>query len=274
LTLYETGDLDFVSLPPIAIPSYRKHPEYVRAPFLRGYYYGFNIEKNPFDDPRVRRAFSLAVDRKEFPVILKGGEIPATSWIPPGMFGYNASIGLPFDPGKARGLLREAGYPDGKEFPPVTAAFNSAPENQLIAENLQEQWKRNLGVAVSLDNQDWKVYLKNLTTDAPPLFRLGWGADYPDPDNFMNLFTLESGNNHTRWANPRYDRIIAEASMERDPKRRQALYDEAQRILTEEDVPIIPLFVAAQNRLIKPYVKGLELNPMDNLYLKNVYLDD
>jgi oligopeptide transport system substrate-binding protein len=270
LSLYETGDLDMISLPPVAIPTYRRHPDYVHAPFLRGYYYGFNVKKKPFDDVRVRRAFALAVDRREFPVILKGGEIPVTSWIPPGMFGYQPKVGLPFDPVSARRLLSEAGYPEGRGFPKVDAVFNSSPENQMIAENLQEQWKRNLHVAVSLSNQDWKVYLKTLEVDPPPLFRLGWGADYPDPDNFMNLFTAASGNNHTRWTDPHYDALIAKAAVEPDRSSRQRLYDEAQRLLTEADVPIVPLFAAAQNRLIKPYVKGLKLNAMDILYLKNV----
>jgi oligopeptide transport system substrate-binding protein len=273
LTLYDTGDLDMVSLPPVAIPFYQSQKEYLHAPFLRGYYYGFNVRKRPFDDVRIRRAFSLGIDRSEFPLILKGGELPATSWIPPGMFGFQPGIGLSFDPVKAKALLREAGYPDGKDFPSVEAAFNSSPENQIIAENLQEQWKRNLGVKITLNNQDWKVYLKALQVDPPPLFRLGWGADFPDPDNFMNLFTAISGNNHTRWENPQYDSLVDQAAKEPDPHRRQKLYDVAQRILTETDVPMMPLFVAAQNRLIKPYVKGLKLNAMDNLYLKVVWME-
>ncbi len=273
LTLYETGSLDLVSLPPIAIPHFEKSPEYLNFPFLRGYYYGFNVGKPPFDDPRVRKAFSMAVDRTEFPKILKGGEIPTSSWIPKGMPGYNPNIGLSFDPQEAHRLLAEAGFPNGKGFPKITAAFNTNPENNLIAENLQAQWERNLGVKVDLDNQEWKVYLKRLTTDTPALFRLGWGADYPDPDNFMNLFTSTSGNNNTHWKNKRYDQIIRDAAVERDPNKRQTLYDEAQRILTEKDVPIMPLFIAAQNMLIKPYLKGLEINAMDLLYLKDVSVE-
>jgi|SRR5579884_1694800 len=270
LTLYETGYLDRVALPPVAIPRYRNRPDYLHAPFLRGYYYGFNTEKPPFNDVRVRQAFSMAIDRNEIPRILNGGEIPATSWIPEGMFGHNPKIGLGFNPAKARALLAEAGYPGGAGLPAVRLAFNTDPTNRLIAENIQAQWKRNLGVTVDLDNMEWKVYLKRLKEDTPQIFRLGWGADYPDPDNFMNLFTGSSGNNYTRWKNADYDRLISEAASEPNELKRRALYDETQRILTESAVPIMPLFFAAQNLLIKPSIQGLKVNAMDILHLKQV----
>ncbi|MBI3607856.1 MAG: peptide ABC transporter substrate-binding protein, partial [Nitrospirae bacterium] len=145
--------------------------------------------------------------------------------------------------------------------------------NTLIAENLQAQWKKHLGVTVALDNLEWKVYLKRLQHDAPPLFRLGWGADYPDPDNFLALFTAGSGNNHSGWANARYDALVAEAAAEGDRTKRSALYHEAQRLLTEEDVPIIPLFTHVQNVLVKPWVKGLDFNAMEILSLHGVTME-
>ncbi|HUJ80077.1 MAG TPA: peptide ABC transporter substrate-binding protein [Nitrospiria bacterium] len=270
LTLYDTGDLDLARLPPEAIPFYEGSTEFARVPILRGYYYGFNVTAAPFDDPLVRQAFALAIDKSEFPRILKGGEVPTNSWIPVGMFGYNPGIGLAYDPEAARAKLAAAGYPRGRGFPEVTAAYNTDPVNTLIAENLQAQWKRTLGVSVALDNQEWKVYLKRLQTKTPPLYRLGWGADYPDPDNFMALFTSHSGNNYTHWADARYDELIGQAASMPDPVRRRQLYDEAQRILTEEAVPIIPLFVATQNYLVKPYVRGLRLDAMELLQLKGV----
>jgi len=272
LTLYETGFLEVVNLTPLAIPRYRRHPEYVTAPQLRGNYYGFNVEKKPFHDVRVRKAFAMAVDKSQLTRILQGGEIPTNSWVPKGMFGYNPEIGLRFNPREAQRLLAEAGYPGGKGFPPVKAVFNSDPVNSLIAEFLQGQWRRNLGVSIELDNQEWKVYLQNLKADPPPLFRLGWGADYPDPDNFLNLFVTGGGNNNTKWGNRRYDELIERAGAETNERTRVALYNEAQKILTEEDVPIISLFISAQNMLIKPYVQGYEVNAMDILYLKRVSL--
>lgn len=274
LTLYETGFLEVVNLPPLAIPRYRGHPEYVTAPQLRGYYYGFNVEKKPFSDVRVRKAFAMAIDKTRLTRILQGGEIPTNSWVPKGMLAYNPEIGLRFNPREARRLLAEAGYPGGKGFPRVKAVFNSDAVNSLVGEFLQAQWREHLGVSIDLDNQEWKVYLKNLKADPPPLFRLGWGADYPDPDNFLNLFVTGGGNNNTKWGNRRYDELIARAAGEPDERTRVDLYNRAQKILSEEEVPIIPLFVAAQNMLLKPYVRGFEVNAMDILYLKRVRLAD
>ena len=269
LTLYETGDIDLVSLSPEAIPTYAGRPEFHRAPLFRGYYFGFNTTQKPFNDVRVRRALSLALDRSEFAKILKGGEIPAASWIPAGMFGANERIGLWRDEGKARTLFADAGYPGGRGFPRVSAVYNTDPVNTLIAENLQAQWKRVLGIDVTLENIEWKVYLRRLATDTPALFRLGWGADYPDPDNFMALFTTESGNNHTHWGDPGYDALVSRASIEREAGRRRRLYDQAQRILTERDAVITPLFVAAQNMLVSRRLSGVRLDPMEILTFKH-----
>ncbi len=273
LTLYETGGIEMVNLQPEAIPFYSKSKEYINLPLLRGYYYGFNVKARPFDDVRVRRAFSMAIDRLELPRILKGGEIPASSWIPKGMFGYSPDIGSKFDPEGALMLLAEAGYPNGKGFPSVTLAYDTNPVNNLIAENIQAQWKRNLNIKIDLNNQEWKVFLKRLKTDTPAIFRLGWGADYPDPDNFMTLFTTTSGNNNTGWGNKRYDELVAAASMERDEVKRLNLYNKAQKILVEEDAPIMPLFITAQNLLIKPNVKNLDINAMELLYLKRARIE-
>lgn len=272
LTLYETGELDMAELPPVAIPHYRTHPEYENLPLLRGYYYGFNVTKPPFDNAKVRRALSHAIDRNKIPVILKGGQLPTASWIPKGMFGYNPNIGPAFDTLKAQTLLTEAGYSGGEKFPPFSIAYNTDPTHRLIAQFVQDQWKKNLGLKVELEDQEWKVYLKKLDIDPPPVFRLGWGADFPDPDNFMNLFIATSGNNRLRWENKRYDRLIAQGAAEQNPEKRQAIYDEAQILLTETDSAIISLFVAAQNVLVKPHVKNIGLNAMEWLYLKRVRL--
>lgn len=272
LTLYETGELDWIELPPVAIPHYKDHPEYRGMPQLRGYYYGFNVTKPPFDDALVRRAFASAIDRSRIPHILKGGEIPVSSWIPKGMFAFNPDIGLKFDPEKARRLLAQAGYPGGKGFPRTVAVYNTQDTNRLIAEFIQSQWKEHLNLDIHFDSQEWKVFLSRLDVDPPQIFRLGWGADFPDPDNFMNLFLSTSGNNRLNWKNPRYDELVARGAAVRDPGERRRIYDEAQTILTMTDAAIVPLFVQVQNLLLKPYVKGLELNSMELMYIKKIRL--
>lgn len=273
LALYEQGRLDFIdnySAPILDKPRIAQFPGFKHVPQLRGYYYGFATDRKPFDDVRVRRAFAMAIDRSLFPKLLHGGELPATSWIPPGMLGHNPEIGLGTNPSEARKLLSEAGYPGGKGFPEVVLGYNTDETHKIVAEAVQGMWQRNLGVVVRLENQEWKVYLKKLTTDPPHIFRLGWGADYPDPDNFMKLFTSLSGNNNTRWKNPRYDRLLDRAARDFDPRRRKALYDEAQRILCETDVPIVPLFTTTESTVLSPRFTGLELNSMARLALREV----
>ncbi len=274
LTLYETGELDYIELPPIAIPYYKSSPEYRNKPQLRGYYYGFNIEKPPFDNVLVRRALAHSINRSFIPKILKGGELPTSSWIPKGMFGYNENIGSKFNPEMARSLLAKAGYSGGKNFPKVTAVFNTGGDvHRMMGEFLQEQWKKHLNIEIQFESQEWKVYLSRLDIDPPQIFRLGWGADFPDPDNFMNLFISTSGNNRLRWANPQYDQLVALGSTLKNPQDRKRVYDEAQVLLTETEVPMIPLFITAQNLLVKPYVRGLETNAMELLYLKRIRIE-
>ncbi len=272
LTLYETGELEMVELPPVAIPHFKKHKEFDSLPQLRGYYYGINVTKAPFDNPLVRRAFAHSIDRSRLPLLLKGGEFPTSSWIPKGMFGYNPDIGAKFNPVTAQKLLAQAGYPDGTGFPETVAMYNTNDTNRLIGEFLQAQWKEHLNVNIQLESQEWKVFLNRLQVDPPQVFRLGWGADFPDPDNFMNLFISTSGNNRLRWSNSRYDELVALGATLNNPRERQSVYDEAQRILTETDTAMIPLFVSTQNLLIKPYVSGFEINPMELMYLKKVSL--
>jgi len=123
---------------------------------------------------------------------------------------------------------------------------------------------------VRLDNQEWKVYLKKLKTDPPHVYRSGWGADYPDPDNFTKLFTSLSGNNDTRWKNLRYDQLLDSAAREFNEPKRKRLYDEAQKILCETDVPIAPLFTTTEHTVLNPRFSGLEFNSMARLLLKDV----
>ena len=153
---------------------------------------------------------------------------------------------------------------------PVRIVFNSDQTHKLVAEKVQALWREHLGVRVELENREWKVFLKELASNPPPVFRLGWGADFPDPDNFMNLFTSYSENNHTGWANPRYDALVERAARAADPAERQRLYDEAQAILCQEDVPIVPLFVTASNFAVARRLHGFVPRAMDQYFFDEV----
>ncbi len=273
VTMFEQGNLDFIddhSIPPLDKPRLSKLSGYKLVPQLRGEYYSFAVDRKPFDNPQVRKAFAMAIDRDVLPKILQGGQTPATSWVPPGMLAHNPEIGLKFNPDEARRLLKEAGYPDGKGLPPIVLGYNTDEEKKLVAEAIQSMWQKHLGVVVQIENQEWKVFLKKLQNDPFPVFRSGWGADYPDPDNFMKLFTSNSGNNHGRWKNPRYDQLLELAARELDPKKRTQIYDEAQKILSETDAAIVPLYWKAEATILNPKFTGLEYNSMARMDLRHV----
>jgi oligopeptide transport system substrate-binding protein len=274
INMFESGSLNYVSrLPALEIERLKSSPAYRNAPFLRGYYYGFNTKKTPFTDVRVRQAFAHAIDRTQIVSLLKGGQMPTTSWVPKGMPGYEPKVGLGFDVKKAQKLLADAGFPGGKGFPEVTFMFDTRDDNKVIAERLQSMWQTNLGVKLRAQNEDWKVYLNRLKTDVPAMYRMGWGADYPDPNNFMDLFTSYSENNHSNWKSKDYDTLVETAASESNAAKRLAGYKKAQELLLEKDAIIIPLFIDSLNVLVSPNVKNLKLNALDKLDLKTVEMN-
>jgi oligopeptide transport system substrate-binding protein len=274
--LYQNNELDYIdnrSFPTSDVESLKGSSEYRNFPLLRNYCIGFNIEKKPFDNFKVRRAISMAIDRSVFPRILRRNEKPSDSWIPPALAGYKKSSGQGFDPPKAQALLAEAGYPQGKGFPQVTVLFPAREDAKLVMEAIQDELKRNLNIHIELVSQEWKVYRQALLRDPPPMFRDSWGADYPDAETFMNIFMEGNGNNHTRWHSKRYDQIVQAAEAELDGKKRAALYAQADAFLCREETPIVPTFLASQNLLIKPWVTGISCNPLDIQFLKDVSLN-
>lgn len=277
LALYESGELDYIDgrgIPLLEIPRLRLSSEFSTEPQFRGNYIGFNTKKPPFDNTLVRKAFSAAIDRVSLIELIQGLGIPSTSWIPKGMLAYNENIGIKFDPELAKKLLEQSGYNNMNNLPKITFLYPDVSFNRIIAESLQSMWKNFLGVEIELVNQEWKVYLSTLTTDPPHLYRAGWSADFPDPHNFMNLFGCNSGNNHTGWCNPVFDDLINKASAESNEAKRITLYDEAQKILTESDVPIACMYNSIQQTMKKPYVKGLGQNPLGLIYLNNIYFSE
>ncbi len=273
-SLYLNNELDFIdnrSIPISEIETVRKMPETEIYPLLRGTYIGFNVNKPPFDNKYVRAAFSHAINRTVFPKILKREEAPSSTWIPPGLKDfYSPDIGCNFDVNKAREFLAKAGFPNGNNFPKVTMHFPTREDAKLIAESVQALWKKILNVDVEIVNQEWKVYLSTLQRDPPHMFRMSWGADFPDPDTFMTLFTSTSGNNHGRWKNKTYDELVLQAATTLDLSKRKILYKKAQQLLLEEDIAIAPLFFNTQVLLNKPWVKNLKFNAMDLVFCEDI----
>lgn len=272
---FRAGDLHVTSTVPLnKIAVYqRDNPEVLRIdPFFGTYFYRLNTTRKPFDDPRVRRALAMAIDREAIVRhVTLGGEEPAHFLTPPDTVGYTCSTRIPEDVEEARRLLAEAGYPDGKGFPPVEILFNTLEAHKSIAEAVQAMWRRNLGIQVTLTNQDWNVYLASMTSLNYDIARSGWIGDYYDPMNFLECFLTDGGNNRTGWSNAEYDRLLAEALQERDDARRLELYQQAEAILLEE-APIIPVYFQKRQYLIAPTVGGWRPSVLGQVSYKELYL--
>lgn len=273
LNLFVAGRMDLVlDMLPLAIPQMKSQPDYYNGPKLEVRYVGYRIDKPPMDNVAVRKALAMAIDRSELPSVLKGGEIGTRTWLPPGMFGHAEEVGLAHDPDKARALLAEAGYPKGKGFPEILLLYRAGDDWRLIAENLQQQWKRELGITIRIEVREQKVFFQEIDGESPPPMHLArWVADFPDPENFMGLFKSNSGNNSLGIKSSDFDRRVDQAVQTDDRGQRETLYDEAQRVLLEEEVAMAPLYVNAQNHLRNPDLGGLEFNAMGDLFLGPVY---
>ena len=237
--------------------------ELVIAPSFCTYYYGFNTAKKPFDNPKVRLAFSMAVDRKSLiDNVTKGGQEPAQWFARPGLVAAPTikdypNLGVKSDAAKAKALLTEAGFADVTKLGEITLMYNTSEGHKKIAEAIQQMWKKNLGVDVKVANQEWKVYLKTLQTDAPQIWRLGWCQDYADANNFTKEVFRTGGHETkaTNWSNKKFDDLVDKAMVETDVKKRTDLYAQAEQILVYEDAAIIPIYWYTRVTLTKPYVK-------------------
>ncbi|MDD2707609.1 MAG: peptide ABC transporter substrate-binding protein [Verrucomicrobiae bacterium] len=245
--LYSVGAADVILdkglIPTILLADLRGRPDFHASSFLATYFYRVNVTRRHLANPRVRRALGMAIDKRRLVErITRAGELPAGSFVPPGIPGYEPPSGLPFDPGEARRLLAEAGYPDGKGYPPLVLLFNKSELNEQMATEIQDMLRRGLGVRVELKQQEWKVYLNTMDKLDYDLCRSSWVGDYMDPNTFLDLFVTGGGNNRTGWSDPEYDRLIQDASREAARDKRRALLLRAEKLLCEEQLPIIPLY--------------------------------
>jgi oligopeptide transport system substrate-binding protein len=225
-----------------------------------------NAAQAPFDNQKVREAFSMAIDRDAFVQgVQQGAGQVATAWVPPGMPGFNADAGKQwtFDPAKAKKALSDAGYPEGRGLPKVTYTVTSTDSNRLIGQFLQDQLKKNLGVEIALDFVDSKTFGQRFTGNQYSMATVTWIAAWPYPDNFLaDLFTSDGNNNHVAYKDPKFDDLIRRAAAEQDDKKRLALYDEAQKLMLSA-APIAPMYNRLSFVLVKPAVKELVMTPMD-----------
>ncbi len=273
---FRAGNLHVTETLPLAkIDVYKKNnPELLRIdPYLGNYFYRINTTKPPLNDKRVRRALAMAIDRDAIvKFVTKGGQLPANSLVPPDTAGFTGAARVPTDFTAAKKLLADAGFPDGKGLPPIELLYNTQEAHKIIAEAIQQMWKKNLGIEVKLLNQEWKVYLDSQRTLNYQICRAGWIGDYPDPNTFMDMFVTGGGNNETGWSNAEYDRLIREAGLTGDQKKRYELFQKAEAILMDE-CPIIPIYFYTHVHLQRPNLKGWYPTILDNHPYKFVWLE-
>jgi ABC-type oligopeptide transport system substrate-binding subunit len=274
--LYKAGDLDWNTsgyVPSPFIPSLRGDADFRSAPFQAVYFYSLNVTRRPLDDPRVRRALNLAVDRVAIARdLLKGTRAPWGRFTPQGYPGYPAPPELSYDPARAREWLARAGYPGGRGFPRISILFNTSEDHRRIAEAVQAMWTRGLGIPVELRNMEWGSTLQATTTLRYDVARRSWIGDYLDPGTFLEIMRGGGGNNRTGWSDRRYDRLLDEARGEPDPARRLRLLGDAEALLLA-DGPVIPIYHYATAELVKPWVRGVWSNALDIHPLEDVWID-
>ncbi|MBI4284671.1 MAG: hypothetical protein HY670_02065 [Chloroflexi bacterium] len=269
MLMYENGELDVTGvglndIERVLDPADPLNKELLTVQRFQNGFLGFNVTKPPFDDPKVRRAFALAVDwNKIIEVSLKGVVERAAGYVPPGVPGHNAELKpLPFDPTQAKQLIAESKYGSVDKLPPVTlyVLFGAGPSDEAMV----AMWQQNLGVAVNVEAVRELAEWQQRSHDREfQLFTSGWVADYLDPQNFLEvLFHSQSEENHLAYANPAVDAALAEAAVTRDNAARLKKYQEIEKTILQ-DLPAAPFDQSGKSyTLVKPYVKGFNLYPI------------
>lgn len=275
--MFRAGQLHkSVGVPLNKIPVYRDSgdPSLRIEPYLGTYYYRFNTTKAPLDDVRVRHALAMTIDRDLLiESVLYGVVTAAYAITPPGTLGYQPPKLFDFDPSEARKLLDEAGYPNGEGFPVIELLYNTSESHRKIAVAVQQMWKKHLNIDVSLVNQEWKVYLDTVNQLNYDVSRAGWIGDYVDPNNFLDMWITDGGNNRTGWSNAEYDKkILQDIPKITDKQERNEAFYEAEKLFLES-MPIIPIYTYSNNQLVDPSVKGMPSNLMDHYSFKHIYLE-
>jgi len=271
VALYESGELDVAgegagSLPVEEVTRIREDAtlgaELHEGPRASTTYVGFTMTKAPFDNVLVRKAFSAAIDRETMVRDVVGSGVPATQFAPPGIFGApDPEIGIGFDAAQAQAWLAEAGYPDGAGFPTVTYRYFANTLEEALAQALQAMWKETLNVDVQIEAQEFPVFLAGLKNDVPleqmpEMWRLGWGADYPDENNWVyEVFHCTDSSNYPRATCTEADELAKQAALEPDQAVRKELYAQVETLMFQEEVRVAPYYHRGYTILTKPYVQ-------------------
>ncbi|WP_319023196.1 peptide ABC transporter substrate-binding protein [Tepidibacter hydrothermalis] len=284
---FQSGEIDGSDgVSEAQIPQLREKndPTFTIHPNIAVYYYSLNVTKEPTNDPKVRKALSLAIDRNLITtVVVKAGQKPAKTYVPEGITGpdgkdftQNAKdygIKEKANVEEAKKLLAEAGYPNGEGFPETTVYYNTNENHKAIAEAVQEMWKKNLNINVKLQNQEWKVFQETRTQGNFQIARDGWTGDYLDAMTFLDMFISTSGNNHSQWKNPEFDKLITDIKKTEDLEKRDKMLHQAEDMLMDESI-VIPIYYYTNPELLKENIKGVKVSPLGQVFFDNAYIEE
>jgi len=247
-------------------------------PAFGTYFYSFNCRPNlpdgrpnPFHDAKVRKAFSISVEKSIIAEnVRRIGEAVADVLVPPNSIaGYPPVYGAAYDPAEARRLLAEAGYPNGEGFITVSILYNKDSGHDLIAQAIAKSWQTNLGVKVTLDQKEIKVFRQDLKSSNYMIARGGWFGDYGDPTTFLDLSKTNDGNNDRKYSNPVFDSLLDRAANELDPIKRMGVLAEAERMLVQDEFPMLPIFHYGLVHMFNPHkVSGVSPHPRQKQHIQ------
>lgn len=279
LSAYKTGEIQFAF--PISVDemdAWKDKPDYMKVNELGITYFEFNVTKKPFNDPRVRKALSLVVDRNYLvEKVTKENQTTATGFVPLGMNDVDSTkqfrvVGGDYystkkadyekNVAEAKKLLAEAGYPNGKGFPAFEYSTNPSTANQAVAEALQNMWKTELGIKCTIAQEEWAVFIDSRNKGNFSVSRGGWSADYNDPVSFLDLFVTGGGNNDPKYSNTKYDALIQKVKSTDDNTVRMPLLHQAEDILIGQDMVVAPLFYRCRSILMNTNIKGYYNSPL------------
>jgi len=272
LSLYEAGKLDFLTdIATLDLKRLQGRSDLRTFPYLKTGFLGLVTDKFPVSNVKVRRAIAMAIDKSKLNAILHGGQVPAGSFVPPGMMGHSKSVGLPYDPARAKAELRASGVDTTRPLQ-LEFVFPNWDKASTLAQFIQGELRKNLGLTVTLQPFDNKTFRSQLDLRTYPLFESTWSADFVDPDNYLSVFLGSSGNNRTSWKSEKFDEQVMVARNLHDQKAREKIYLDLQKTLLEDQAVIIPLYYEPNMALVRSRVKGLELNLLNYLLLRKVTL--
>jgi len=266
---FVSKDLDgVIDISPHELKNFKNREEVLYSPLLDVTYLTFNFHQRPLDNPIFRRVIGMSIDRDDLIHSLLSPVRAVGGMVPPGLVGYESNRGVRFDPDAAKTLLMHSGYSNIEKFDPIYLRVNLLSEAQPAAENLRQQVKRALNIEIKLAMSD-----ADLPKNSRVIYLTHWAASVPDPDNFLALFTGMSLNNPTGWKNRNYDELVRQAATAGSTDLREKLYAKAQHILTETEMPVIPLYINTQFCLVSKRVKHFPLNAMGFMPFRDVTLE-